>query len=159
VEKDEFLQRVANQECYETTIYEWAMRLFDKGTSLDDAITIIHRARRFILIYKTRHPFDYHIDITIENIHAMLSEYPKYNQLPPDRKKIVQQKIAKKFDHKARIEVIEQILEDMHLKVKWEKENNHISLLKITVQHIMDSIRKWNMTDYWQNKRKNHPNT
>lgn len=153
VEKGDFLQRVANQECYETTIYDWIMRLFDKDTSLDDAISIIHRARRFVLIYKTHHPFDYHLDITLENIHAMLSEYPKYNQLPLDKKKIVQHKIAEKFDHKARMEAIEQVLEDMNPEVKLELENNQISILQITLLRILDGIRKWNLTEYWQKKK------
>ncbi|WP_024773082.1 hypothetical protein [Aquimarina macrocephali] len=157
VEKDEFLQRVANQECYETIIYNWAIRLFEKGTSLDDAITIIHRARRFILMYSTRHTFDYHMDMTIENIHSMLSEYPEYNALPSDKKQIVQQNIVEKFDQKARLEAIEQVLKKMHLEGRLEPDDNEKSTFKAVLLRIITSIRKWKRIGYWQHKKKNRP--
>lgn len=142
VEKGEFMQRVANQECYETTIHNWAIRLFEKGTSLDDAITIIHRARRFILIYSTRHTFDYHMDMTIENIHTMLSEYPDYNKLPPDKKQTAQQSIAEKFDQKARHKAIEQVLRKMHNEGRLEPENSEKNTFKAKLLDIIARIKR-----------------
>ncbi|OED45711.1 hypothetical protein AB832_01285 [Flavobacteriaceae bacterium (ex Bugula neritina AB1)] len=157
IEKDDFLQRVANEECYEKTVYNWAIRLFDKGTSIENAITIVHRTRRIMLIHRTHNPFDYELDLTIENIHTMLSEYHTYNQLPPEKQQIVQEKIAKQFDHKARLEAIEEVLEDMNPEIKLEKESEKIKILQVTLQRIMDNIRKWNLTAYWQNKQKKAP--
>ncbi|WP_143273637.1 hypothetical protein [Aquimarina sp. MAR_2010_214] len=154
VEKDEFLQRVANKECYELTIYNWTMRLFDKGTSIEDAIHLIHRARRFVLINRTYRSFSYPVDISIENIHTMLNEYPKYNQLSSNKKQIVQQKIAEKFDQKARLEAIEQVLKKMHLEGRLEPDNNKRGIFTATLLRFKDSIMKWKCIEYWQKKNR-----
>lgn len=148
VEKGEFFQRIANQECYETTIYNWAIRLYEKGTSLDDTIAIIHRARRFILMYSTRHTFDYQMDMTIENIHSMLSEYPEYNELSPDKKKIAQQNIVDKFNYKARLEAIEQVLKKIHNEERLGLDDNQMNTFKATLLSVIASIRKWKCNGY-----------
>jgi hypothetical protein len=95
------------------------------------------------------------MDMTIENIHSMLSEYPEYNELLPDKKQIVQQNIVEKFDQKARLEAIEQVLKKMHLEGRLEPDDNPMSIFRATLLRFKDSIRKWNLTKYWQNQKKN----
>ncbi len=157
IEKNDFIERVAKRECYEWTIYRWIMRLFDKGTPIDEAITIIHRTRRMVLIHRTRNAYEAHSDISNENLHKMLSQYPKYNQLSPNQKKQVQEKIAARFNHMARFEAIEQVLEEMNPEVKREKETEDLSILKVTANRIMDMVRQWNLTEYWEKKKRNRP--
>ncbi len=157
IEMDDFMRRVANKECYEMMIHEWAIRLFERGVSTDRAIHIIHRARRFVLIYKTKNHYPPTPPVTLEKILTMLNEHPKYNQLNDQAKLTVQKKIAEMFNNNARIEAIEEVLEDINPHIRVNSEQNEVTFVKITIQKILNAIRKWNLTEYWRNRRKEQP--
>ncbi len=155
IEMDDFMTRVANKDCYESLIYKWAIRLFDKGTTTDYAISVIHRARRFVLINKTYNNFlKPTTNVALDKILTMLKEHPNYNRLDAERKRIVQKKIMEMFNHNARIEAIEQVLKKMNPKVSVDREKNQVLFIKVTANRIMNAIRKWNLTEYWQNRSK-----
>ncbi len=154
LEMDDFMTRVANKDCYESLIYKWAIRLFEKGTTTDYAISVIHRARRFVLINKTDNSYKLAPNLTLEKILIMLKEHPKYNKLDTDAKIIVQKKVAEMFNNNARIEAIEEVLEKINPNVSVNKQKNQVAFIKITANRIMNAIRKWNLTEYWQNRSK-----
>ncbi len=154
LEMDDFMRRVANKECYEMMIHEWAIRLFERGVSTDHAINIIHRARRFVLIYKTKNNYPPTPPVTLERILTMLNEHPKYNELNDQAKLIVQKKIAEMFNNNARIEAIEEVLENINPHIQVDSEQNEVTFVRMTIQKILNAIRKWNLTEYWQSKKR-----
>lgn len=154
IEMDDFMARVTNKDCYESLIYKWAIRLFEKGTTTDYAISVIHRARRFVLINKTYNHYEATTDVALDKILAMLNEHPNYNKLDSETKHIVQKKIMEMFNHNARIEAIEQVLEKINPNVSIDKEKNQVLFIKVTANRIMNAVRKWNLTEYWQNRSK-----
>ncbi len=159
IEKDDFIERVAKRECYEWTIYKWIMRLFDKGISADEAITIIHRTRRIVLIHRTRSAFEVYHDITNQNSHNMLSEYPIYKQLTSYQQKQVRNKISAKFNYVAPFESIEQVLQEVKPEIKKKKEAENFGKQKGNTNWIIDRFRQWNLTVFWQKKKGNPNNT
>lgn len=154
IEMDDFMTHVANKDCYESLIYKWAISLFEKGTTTDYAINVIHRARRFVLINKTYNHYEPTTDVALDKILTMLNEHPNYNKLDSDTKCIVQKKIMEMFNHNARIEAIEQVLEKINPNVSVDREKNQVLFIKVTANRIMNAVRKWNLTEYWQNRSK-----
>ncbi|WP_027392958.1 hypothetical protein [Aquimarina latercula] len=152
IEMDDFMWRVANEECYESQIYKWAIQLYEKGTSTDYAIRVIHKARRLVLITKTYHQNRYTTSLTLEKLFTTMNEHSNYNKLDSETKRIVQNKIMEMFNHNARIEAIEQVLEKINPNVSVNKQKNQVLFIKVTVNRIMNAIRKWNLTEYWQNR-------
>lgn len=157
IEMDDFMERVANEECYESLIYNWGIRLFEKGTTTIYAIKVIHRARRFVLITKSSNNYVKTLDLTLEKTLIMLKEHPKYQKLDTESKLIVQKKVAELFNNNARMEAIEEVLEQMNPNVFVDKQKNQVAFIKVTANRIMNAIRKWNLNDYWRNKRKKKP--
>lgn len=137
LEMDEFMIRVANQECHEVMMYRWAIRLFEKGVSSDYAISVIHRARRFVLINKTnKYPPKQPMQ-TLQKILVLLKQHPKYIALDDHAKTIVQNDVIEAVlnsDH--RIEAIEEALEE-------REERNIINVLG---NRVMNLARKWGLT-------------
>lgn len=153
IEMDEFTRRVANKECYEMMIHEWAIRLFEKGVPINYAVNVIHRARRSVLLYKTKTVYLSATPVTLEKILTMLNDYPKYNELNDQAKLIVQKKIAALFNNNARMEAIEEVLEQINPHMDVNAEQNRVTFVRMTINRIMSAIRKWNLTAYWQNRR------
>lgn len=154
IEMDEFLERVSNRECYETMIYRWSLKLFEKDVSADYAINVIHRARRYVLIYKSKNVYPPSSPVTLEKILTMLNEYPQYNELNDQAKLIVQKKIAEMFNNNTRIEAIEEVLEKINPHIEVNTEQNRVTFVRMTIDRIMNAIRNRNLTEYWKNRRK-----
>ena len=49
LEKDIFFEDVANDEPYEVQVYTWIDKLYNQGKSIEEAIELIHRVRRFFI--------------------------------------------------------------------------------------------------------------
>ncbi|WP_298546096.1 hypothetical protein [uncultured Aquimarina sp.] len=154
IEMDDFIRRVASEECYEVLIYKWSNQLYEKGTTTDYAIRVIHKARRLVLMTKTYHQNRYTTNLTLEKLLTMMNEHPKYNKLDPEAKLIVQKKVAEMFNNNARIEAIEEVLEKINPNVSVDKQMNQVAFIRITVNKIMSAVRKWNLNEYWENRRK-----
>ncbi|WP_024768443.1 hypothetical protein [Aquimarina macrocephali] len=45
-----FFDDVANDAPYEVQIYKWIDKLYKQGKSIDEAIELIHRVRRFFIL-------------------------------------------------------------------------------------------------------------
>ncbi|TSE04377.1 hypothetical protein [Aquimarina algiphila] len=142
IEMDEFMMRVANKECYESMIHRWTVRLFEKGFSSDQAIEVIHRARRFVLMNKDTYSTGFQPDLTFETILAMLNEHPKYNELDKAAKLIVQKKVSEMFNNNARIEAIEEVLEAINVDIN--------ITIHVIGDKVMKLVRKWNPINFWK---------
>ncbi len=50
LEKNKFFDDVINDAPYEVQIYKWIDKLYNQGKSVEEAIQLIHRVRRFFII-------------------------------------------------------------------------------------------------------------
>ncbi|WP_438710330.1 hypothetical protein ACSTS3_15045 [Aquimarina muelleri] len=138
MEIDEFLNRVAHHECYESMIYRWAIRLFYKGISVADAIHIIHRTRLFVLVNRN-YLYNQKPIIPFEKILDTLENHKIYKQLSEDEKMVQQRKIEALFNKNAPSEMIEQMLENMSPKLSKKKTDKTC---------IKQMISQWDLSQY-----------
>ncbi|WP_281989335.1 hypothetical protein [Aquimarina aggregata] len=152
LEMDEFMMRVANQECHEVMMYRWAIRLFERGTSSDYAINVIHRARRFVLINKTdKYPPKQPIEL-LQKISEILNQHPKYIALDDHAKTIVQNDIIEAvLSDDPRIEEIEEALEANNFNLYIEEEYKALTTIRMLASKVMNLVRKCRLLRYWKN--------
>ncbi|WP_271729892.1 hypothetical protein [Aquimarina algiphila] len=144
LEMGEFMMRVANKECHEIMIYRWAIRLFERGTSSDYAISVIHRARRFVLINKTDKHSPKQPLRTLQKISEILNRHPKYIKLDDHAKTNVQNDIIEAvLSNDPRIKAVEEAL---NLNLDIEAEDKALSIIYTITNKMMNILRKCKLT-------------
>lgn len=141
IDIDEFTNRVENNECYETMIYRWSIKLFEKGISINLAIRIIHRARRYVLLYQTKNDESSTFGLTPERILALLIENQKYNGLNNKKKQLVQKRTMELFHKNEQTNIIEEILATINTDIALEPKRNKESFIPNSQNRIMEFIR------------------
>ncbi len=143
LEIDEFMIRIANKECHEMMIYRWAIRLFERGTSSDYAIGVIHRARRFVLINKTdKYPPKQPLR-TLQKISEILNHHPKYIALDDYAKTIVQNDIIEAvLNDNPRIKAVEEALQTKNFNLDIEVEHKPLTIIHVLATKVMNFARK-----------------
>lgn len=129
-EKEDFMIRVANRNCYESLIYRWAIRLFEKGVTSKYAINVIHRARKFVLLNKKDSTIKQIPRATLNKILITLHEHPNYCKLDSKKKFMVHERIIQMFCYNFNIEAIEEMLLQLNHDALVDKKTNKFFWLR-----------------------------
>lgn len=52
LEFDNFILAILNGDPYETLVYQWVDKLYEKGKSINEALPVMYKARNFYLLHK-----------------------------------------------------------------------------------------------------------
>ena len=97
---DDFMVNLKKNENYETTIYHWAINLYNEGKTLEEAIEIINKRIHLVSSSPNSHiSSSYYNDLDVsmikmyQKVIRKLETNPIYNSLSNNNKEMLQEKV------------------------------------------------------------------
>ena len=97
---DDFMVNLKKNEHYETTIYHWAINLYNEGKTLEEAIEIINKRIHLVSSSPNSHTSSsYYNDLDVsmikmyQKVIRKLETNPIYNSLSNNNKEMLQEKV------------------------------------------------------------------